>query len=281
MNVTNNELIQAYKEEKNNHKKERLHAICMIKVNKHTIAETAREMFRTYQCVHNWLLRFEEYGLDDLSRSGRPPIIPSKKLEKIKRLFKKLSGGMTPKKLMQFIFDRTGIRYHITHVRRIIHSWNLRAKVPQKQHVNAASNKECSKRYKDIILRIKKAKNENFKILIQDESIFTDDVYLGKKYWVEMDKRLVIPWRGTHQRFVVHGMVSDDNQSFFCSYAKFNSPSFLDYLKKAHKKFGKIFVIADKAAQHRSKNIKNYLEKNNDVKLEYLPKGSPHLSTME
>ena len=181
MNVTNSKLIQAYKEEENNRKKERLHAICMIKVNKHTIAETAREMFRTYQCVHNWLLRFEEYGLDDLSRFSRPPIIPSKKLEKIKRLFKKLSEGMTPKKLMQFIFDRTGIRYHITHVRRIMYSWNLIVKIPQRQHVNAASNKECSKWYKNIILRIKKAKNENFKILIQDESIFTDDVYLGKK----------------------------------------------------------------------------------------------------
>ena len=69
MNVTNNELIQAYKEEENNRKKERLYAICMIKVNKHTIADTARDMFRTYQCVHNWLLRFEEYGLGWSGRS--------------------------------------------------------------------------------------------------------------------------------------------------------------------------------------------------------------------
>ena len=51
MNVTNNELIQAYKEEENNRKKERLHAICMIKVNKHTIAETARDVSYISMCT--------------------------------------------------------------------------------------------------------------------------------------------------------------------------------------------------------------------------------------
>ena len=95
-------------------------------------------MFYTYQCVRNWLHRFEKFGLEgleDLPRSSRPSLIPHKKLLKIEKLFKKLSGGMTPKKLMQFIFDRTRITYHITHVCRLVHSWNLKPKVPQKLHV--------------------------------------------------------------------------------------------------------------------------------------------------
>ena len=54
MNITNNELLQAYKKEKYGKKKERLHAMCIIKINNYTIAETARQMFCTYQCVRNW-----------------------------------------------------------------------------------------------------------------------------------------------------------------------------------------------------------------------------------
>ena len=84
----------------------------MIKINYYAITGMAKAIFCSYQCVYNWLYRFEEYGqegLEDLSRSGRPPLIPRKKLLKIEKLFKKLSGGMTPKKLMRFIFDRTGI----------------------------------------------------------------------------------------------------------------------------------------------------------------------------
>ena len=55
----------------------------------------------------------------------------------------------------------------------------------------------------------------------------------------------------------------------------------MDYLEAARKKFGKIFVIADRAPQHKANVVKKYLRKNKDVKLAYLPKGSPHLSMIE
>ncbi len=78
MDITNDELLQAYKKEKYGKKKERLHAMCIIKINESTIAETANQMFCTYNSVRNWLDSFEKYGLEgleDLPRSGRPPLI--------------------------------------------------------------------------------------------------------------------------------------------------------------------------------------------------------------
>ena len=66
MDITNDELLQAYKKEKNIRKKERLHAICIIKINNYSIAETARQMFCTYQSVRNWFDSFEKYGLEGL-----------------------------------------------------------------------------------------------------------------------------------------------------------------------------------------------------------------------
>ena len=284
MDITNDELLQAYKKEKYGKKKERLHAMCIIKINKFTIAETANQMFCTYNSVRNWLDSFEKYGLEgleDLPRSGRPPLISHKKLQKIERTFKKISDGMTPKKLMQFIFDWTNISYHITHVRRLMHKWNLKPKVPQKVHVRAASKDTCRKWKNRIISRIEKAKKKGFTVFIQDESVFVDDVRLGKKYWTDVHQRMIVPWRGSHQRFLVYGMVTDGNQSFFRSYEKFNSIAFIDYLEAARKKFGKIFVIVDRAPQHKANDVKKYLHKNKDVKLAYLPRGSPHLSMIE
>ena len=218
MNITNDELLQAYKKEKYGKKKERLHAICIIKINNRTITETARQMFCTYNSVKNWLDSFEKYGLEgleDLPRSGRPPLISHKKLQKIERTFKKISDGMTPKKLIQFIFYRTRITYHITHVRRLMHKWNLRPKVPQKLHVRAASKNVCRKWNNRIILRIKKAKKKGFTVLVQDESVFVDDVRLGKKYWTDIHQRMIVRWRGSHQRFLVYGMMTDDSRGFF------------------------------------------------------------------
>ena len=93
---------------------------------------------------------------------------------------------MTPKKLMQFIFDWTNITYHISRVCHLLHKWNLKPKVPQKLHVRAASNDACRKWNSRIISRIKKAKKKGFPVFIQDESVFVDDVRLGKKYWTDI-----------------------------------------------------------------------------------------------
>ena len=284
MDITNDELLQAYKKEKNIRKKERLHAICIIKINNYSIAETARQMFCTYQSVRNWFDSFEKYGLEgleDLPRSGRPPLIPHKKLQKIERTFKKISGGMTPKKLMKFIFYRTRITYHITHVRRLMRKWNLKPKVPQKVHARAASNDACRSWKNRINLRIEKAKHDGFTILIQDESIFVDDASLGKKYWTDASERMIIQWRGSHQKFIVYGMMTENGRGFFRSYEKFNSVSFIDYLDEACRKFGKIFVIVDRAPQHKSKKTRRYLKNNKDINLAYLPSASPHLSMIE
>ncbi len=70
-------------------------------------------------------------------------------------------------------------------------------------------------------------------------------------------------------------MANDENQSFFKSYEKFNSVSIIDYLKEAHKKFGKIFVIVERVSQHTSNDTKRYLKNNKNVKLAYLPRDSP------
>ena len=45
--------------------------------------------------------------------------------------------------------------------------------------------------------------------------------------------------------------------------------------------FGKIAVTADRAPQHRSKLVKEFLRNNKDVRMIYLPKGSPYLNAME
>ncbi len=38
----------------------------------------------------------------------------------------------------------------------------------------------------------KSKRGGGFTVLIQDESIFTDDVHLGKKYWVDANERMSI-----------------------------------------------------------------------------------------
>ncbi len=80
-----------------------------------------------------------------------------------------------------------------------MHKWNPNPKVPQKLHVRAVSNNGCRKWNKRIILRIEK---KGFTVFIQDESVFVDDVRLGKKYQTDVHQRMIVRWRGSYQRFL-------------------------------------------------------------------------------
>ena len=45
--------------------------------------------------------------------------------------------------------------------------------------------------------------------------------------------------------------------------------------------FGKAVLICDRAPQHRSKLVKEFLRNNRNVKIMYFPRGSPYLNAVE
>ena len=68
---------------------------------------------------------------------------------------------------------------------------------------------------------------------------------------------------------------------FFRTYDKFNAITFVAYLKELQKHFGKAVMICDRAPQHRSRLVREFLRKNKNVKIMYFPKGSPYLNAVE
>ena len=50
--------------------------------------------------------------------------------------------GWTTKQVNELIVRESGIRYHYTHVYRLLYKWGFKQKIPRRVHVNTASNKE-------------------------------------------------------------------------------------------------------------------------------------------
>ena len=87
---------------------------------------------------------------------------------------------------------------------------------------------------------------------------------------------------GSHQRTCVFGTLTMEGKQLFRQYHLFNQYSFLDCLKQVGKRLGKVIMLADRARQHRSKKVREYLEENKDaVRIVYLPKGSPEFNAVE
>ena len=117
---------------------------------------------------------------------------------------------------------------------------------------------------------------------MQDESIFVHDVLAKRKLWLPKGVRPVATMTGSHQRTCVFGTLTMEGKQLFRQYDVFNQYSFLDCLKQVGKRLGKVIMLADRARQHRSKKVREYLEENKDaVRIVYLPKGSPEFNAVE
>ena len=93
-------------------------AVRMVRVRSMPVDETADILVWCPTRVRDWLRRYDG-GLRDPPRCGRPRRIP---LDVIDGIVAKVSScKITPQELQQSTHKDTGVKLHITHVRKIMH----------------------------------------------------------------------------------------------------------------------------------------------------------------
>jgi hypothetical protein len=106
------------------------------------------------------------------------------------------------------------------------------------------------------------------------------DVCIRRK-WIIRQKRPIITVTGSRSKTILFGVISSDGKQLFRQYDRFDSHSFIEYLKEVRKKFKKFIIFVDRATQHRSRVVQEYLHRNGDsVKIEYFPVGSPEFNAI-
>ena len=86
---------------------------------------------------------------------------------------------------------------------------------------------------------------------------------------------------GRRDRIVVYGALADDGTRLMRRYERFDGPTFVRYLREARYKWGKVLIIMDNASQHKHRDVREFLEENDDVEVLYLPTATPKLSAAE
>jgi len=123
---------------------------------------------------------------------------------------------------------------------------------------------------------------KEFAIVSLDESFVFYD-YLVRRVWIDANKRPVIRITGSHDCSCLFGAISMDGKQLFRQYDKFNTQTFLDFLKVIHCKFLKCYLFMDKASPHyKAKRVKDYLEENKNTLVPvYIPTASPEFMILE
>jgi putative transposase len=145
--LTKSKLVNPYKKENDSKVKERLLLIIKVREDTQIPFRVVKEMHRSNNpWVSDWLKRYDKEGLEGLrnrTKIGRPSEISEETIYQIKQELKESNQGWTTKQIEEeLIIKKSDIKYHFTHIYRILRKWGFKQKVPRKVHVNTASVEE-------------------------------------------------------------------------------------------------------------------------------------------
>jgi putative transposase len=143
--LTKSTLVNLYKKEHDPKVKERLLLIIKVREDKQIPFQVVKELHRSNPWAFDWLKRYDKEGLEglkDRTKSGRPPELSEETSYQIKKELSNSKQGWTTKQVEELIIKKSGIKYHYTHIYRILRKWGFKQKVPRKVHVNTASKEE-------------------------------------------------------------------------------------------------------------------------------------------
>lgn len=145
MTASRSKLEELYRVEESSDVKERLLLILRVEGDGMIPARVAKELHRSRPWTSFWLERYRDKGVDGLKdkpRSGRPSKLSQQVQFEIKRELSSRKQGWTTDQVTQLIAERGKIKYHFTHIYRLMHRWGFKEKVPMRRHVNTASIEE-------------------------------------------------------------------------------------------------------------------------------------------
>jgi len=143
--LTKSKLVNQYKKENDPKVKERLLLIIKVREDKQIPFRVVKELHRSNPWASDWLKRYDKEGLKglkDRTKAGRPPELSKDMVYQIKKELSNSKQGWTTKQVEELIIKKSGIKYHYTHIYRILRKWGFKQKVPRKVHVNTASLEE-------------------------------------------------------------------------------------------------------------------------------------------
>ena len=145
MTLTRESFERIYRSEQDAKTRERMLLVLNVVCHGMVAAHVARDLHRSKDWACEWLKRYYKEGTDGLKsrpKSGRPPELSEEVSYIIKKELKESNQGWTTKQVEEMIVKESGIKYHYTHIYRILCRWGFRHKVPRKVHVNTASKEE-------------------------------------------------------------------------------------------------------------------------------------------
>jgi transposase len=271
---------------------ERMNAIRLLQQG-YTRAEVANILDVAESSVYEWQSKFRQGGLAALSTkiaSGRKRILTDKQLL---QLYRWLCGnprqvqfdfGLWTRKIAGELIRREfGINYTQQNVGKILKMLGFSPQRPVYQALERDPEKRRIWTEETFPAIKKRAEKEGANIYFADEAAARTDHHAGTT-WAPVGQTPVVEHIGKRERIGMISAISTRGEMHWMVHTEsMNSALFtayLDYL--IHDIEGKIFLIADRARYHTSKETAAWLKEHEDrIEMFFLPPYSPDLNPDE
>jgi putative transposase len=120
LTLTKTSFEKIYRDEEDVKTKERMLLVLNVIYYGMIAAHVATDLHRNRSWACVWLKRYNEEGLKNKPRTGRPSELSEEIIYQIKKELKESNQGWITKQVKELIVKKSGIKYHYTHIYRIL-----------------------------------------------------------------------------------------------------------------------------------------------------------------
>lgn len=170
---------------------------------------------------------------------------------------------------------------------RFAEMYGLSKKFPTLFHMNRKARRLVLRWQRRAQKRVRRYRARGYTVIVMDEAYLVYTNVGGKKYYSLVGERICLPYTGTHHRVTLYGALAEDGRQMFFQSIRSDTYSFIEFLKKVRRRFGKVVVIADRNSAHTSKETRKFLyasrkaNPDEDIRILLLPPGCPFLNAVE
>lgn len=233
--------------------------------------------------VHSWLAWHDESeagALRDLPRPGRPRLAGRARMGRIIGGISRLHARVAL--VRERIREVTGTLCRRSIVRLRMRKHGLSHKRAHPAHASRTSDQEVRKWQRDEGERIRELQRRGSALVAQNEAFVLHGAGGEPGPWPGRGELAPVPHAGSHRKVVLYGAIADDGRRLCQVARKFDATTFVVYLRKLHKKFGRVVVVPGRAPRHSAAAPKEYPRScGGEAGLVYLQVGTPEPDASE
>ena len=233
--------------------------------------------------IRRWYTRYKEDGIEGLLADfylGGGSYLTEKQQ---KALIEQLESHvyLTAKEICAYVLKRFKIDYTVKGMTDLLHSLGFRYKKPK--HVPGKANIDNQVEFIAAYEKLKKNKKHEDRIYFMDgvHPLHNSQPAYG---WIRTGTDMVLQSNTGRERLNLNGAYNiEDHTAVVQEAESINAQLTVSLLKEMMKNqpLGLLYVILDNARYYRSEMVRNFVKKNNRIKLVFLPPYSPNLNIIE